>query len=685
MNIAAFACQKKISDGLIIDMKNMLTTYLNNFIYYIHFEKMNKQSTYINQFIYIEVSYAIQHQTITKLLIILSLFIQTNTTIAQNLVKNGSFEDHLDANQVVFGTIRDWSSCGYCLYGKYPSHVKYWENGGRWGPLWDDRYSFKNEVPWEYTQVNHIRPQDRHSMIAMYYSPQAHRYGSATHLTAWLLEPIEVGGLYEVKFWLYIDKPLRFQDPEWARHIGIALLPAHLDLSGIGKTTRHLSSLCIDTVIYNTWYEVKWQIRPLCNNQYLTIGVFASLDWPIKTGYKASIYYIDNVSVKKLLSADSQSDTIYNYCSKYNPADFPTLKVMFEDVHLYFASNDFALSDKNTAVLDSVARYMRSNKTTVFEISGFADSIGNYSENLVLSENRVQSVMGYLSDSCGIELFRLISKPYGEAVPVKGNETEEERRLNRRVDIQESSIELPCVFYRNALEALKEPSYAKALKHLDQWLQSASAEKHIVMLFDPRLAPLHPMEGWTFLVRKIKKNYSKLKYANYAFILDSLLLSDKQTYEGEMVPILNALTCAAKGEAAFPFSLSVPPTDSAFAIRRQHYEIFRQIVEKTGWPKKSDFGQVAASSVVLVLHSGDSLAYTTWLPHLERACKAGESSWKGYAMLYDRCRLVAGKPQYYGTHSKIKENGEIALEPCEGNLEAVNERRVTIGLSVLSE
>lgn len=299
------------------------------------------------------------------ILILLLFIVQPFISATQNLVKNGSFEEHKDTNKIKFGSILDWGGCAYCRSGQYPSQISNWENEGWWAPLWDDRYSVEsNEPKLENTPVNNIRPYDGHTMIAMSYAPNLHRYGLATHLTARLFEPVEVGNLYEVKFWLYIDEPLRFQDPDWANHIGIALLPAHLDLRGIGKTTRHISSLFIDTVIYNKWYEVKWKIRPLCNNQFLTIGVFADPDWPINTGYKRAYFYIDNVSVvKRPWAVSEKNDTTFYYCSKYDPADSLSPKEFFKDKYLYFASNSFELSNRNKILLDSIAQFLRSSRT----------------------------------------------------------------------------------------------------------------------------------------------------------------------------------------------------------------------------------------------------------------------------------------------------------------------------------
>jgi hypothetical protein len=56
-----------------------------------------------------------------------------------------------------------------------------------------------------------------------------------------------------------------------------------------------------------------------------------------------------------------------------------------------------------------------------------------------------------------------------------------------------------------------------------------------------------------------------------------------------------------------------------------------------------------------------------------------------YAMLFDRCQVIVGKPQRYGTHIQILSDGTIHVLPWEGDENTIDEYRAEIGLPLLSE
>ena len=69
------------------------------------------------------------------------------------------------------------------------------------------------------------------------------------------------------------------------------------------------------------------------------------------------------------------------------------------------------------------------------EISGHTDNVGEDATNLILSENRAESVRSYLiSIGCKPEL--LFSKGYGESKPVYPNDTDSNKAKNRRVEFK---------------------------------------------------------------------------------------------------------------------------------------------------------------------------------------------------------------------------------------------------------
>lgn len=78
------------------------------------------------------------------------------------------------------------------------------------------------------------------------------------------------------------------------------------------------------------------------------------------------------------------------------------------------------------------------NKTLV-DVYGYTDSTGNAESNLTLSNQRAQSVAGYLTQT-GVDGRRFRILGFGETRPIADNSTEFGRAANRRVEIQLSPL-----------------------------------------------------------------------------------------------------------------------------------------------------------------------------------------------------------------------------------------------------
>ena len=78
---------------------------------------------------------------------------------------------------------------------------------------------------------------------------------------------------------------------------------------------------------------------------------------------------------------------------------------------------------------------INSQSSTRVEISGHTDNLGTATYNLQLSLKRAQSVASYLI-AHGIASGRLVQKGYGADKPIKPNDTEENRQVNRRIEFR---------------------------------------------------------------------------------------------------------------------------------------------------------------------------------------------------------------------------------------------------------
>jgi OOP family OmpA-OmpF porin len=85
--------------------------------------------------------------------------------------------------------------------------------------------------------------------------------------------------------------------------------------------------------------------------------------------------------------------------------------------------------------LDAVIAIMKENETVKIEIDGHTDNVGKPESNLMLSENRAGAVVKYFA-SKGIAADRLVSKGFGQTVPIDTNATPTGRAKNRRVEMK---------------------------------------------------------------------------------------------------------------------------------------------------------------------------------------------------------------------------------------------------------
>ncbi|MBD2755245.1 OmpA family protein [Spirosoma validum] len=101
--------------------------------------------------------------------------------------------------------------------------------------------------------------------------------------------------------------------------------------------------------------------------------------------------------------------------------------------NLFFESGRYDLADKSRTELDRLSAFLKANPTVKIEISGHTDDKGDTAANLTLSQKRAQSVVTYLTQA-GVEPTRIRAAGYGKTRPVVPNTSDENRRLNRRIE-----------------------------------------------------------------------------------------------------------------------------------------------------------------------------------------------------------------------------------------------------------
>ncbi|MFC2131835.1 OmpA family protein [Bacteroidota bacterium] len=100
---------------------------------------------------------------------------------------------------------------------------------------------------------------------------------------------------------------------------------------------------------------------------------------------------------------------------------------------VYFDTGKLSIKSKSNKAIDKVYKMMKANPAMVIEVRGHTDSQGNDDSNMKLSQDRADAVKQVLIDK-GIEKDRILSRGFGETMPVAVNTSAAGRAKNRRTE-----------------------------------------------------------------------------------------------------------------------------------------------------------------------------------------------------------------------------------------------------------
>ncbi len=101
--------------------------------------------------------------------------------------------------------------------------------------------------------------------------------------------------------------------------------------------------------------------------------------------------------------------------------------------NIYFEMSKSDLLSASFAELDKLVSMMQDNPNMTIRLEGHTDIIGDHDKNLQLSRDRVIACQRYLAQK-GIDLERVQATGYGDTRPILTKGTDEERKVNRRVE-----------------------------------------------------------------------------------------------------------------------------------------------------------------------------------------------------------------------------------------------------------
>ena len=103
--------------------------------------------------------------------------------------------------------------------------------------------------------------------------------------------------------------------------------------------------------------------------------------------------------------------------------------------NIFFETAKYDLKPESKVELNKLVSFLNLNKSLRIELSGHTDNVGDKKMNQTLSQNRANSVYGYLILN-GIDSKRLTYKGYGDTKPKVKNDSDENRAMNRRTEFK---------------------------------------------------------------------------------------------------------------------------------------------------------------------------------------------------------------------------------------------------------
>lgn len=103
--------------------------------------------------------------------------------------------------------------------------------------------------------------------------------------------------------------------------------------------------------------------------------------------------------------------------------------------HLIFEQGRAVINSRSFQELDELVAMMKDSPRLEIQLEGHTDNVGNQDANLKLSQSRVDAVKKYIT-SRGISKKRVQTKAFGGSQPIAGENTEEARAKNRRVEMR---------------------------------------------------------------------------------------------------------------------------------------------------------------------------------------------------------------------------------------------------------
>ncbi len=193
------------------------------------------------------------------------------------------------------------------------------------------------------------------------------------------------------------------------------------------------------------WNRATMLYKANGNEKHLTIGYFddaytSKLSKKKILKYNYAYYYIDDISLTLIddsTKCDCKTKTISSIDSLQTVSNvqiLDTAKLSYTIIeNLVFESDKSEILSVSYTSLDEILVLLNKQANISIQLLGHTDNVGKEEDNLILSEERAKAVANYLIAK-GIDPKRIDAKGYGSTKPLFPNDSEENREKNRRVE-----------------------------------------------------------------------------------------------------------------------------------------------------------------------------------------------------------------------------------------------------------
>lgn len=321
----------------------------------------------------------------------------------KNLVPNGGFEAHKNKRNVAISNAAPWRSIATVDYYLTPLNLD--------------------------TSMYH-GPHSGVASVGLRFQLKYKEY-----LYVKLLEPLKAGKVYHYETFYR----LLSISTMGLSNFGVFFSKKPFVLNDKIDSTNSLHMYNSKGLINNyNWIKLEGDYTAKGGERYITLGNFVKNTKrdmyrlnrkKLFSTFHEAYYFVDDVSLvdpSDTVKAVLVKATVVK--SELKTGDVVQLKSIFFET----AKSD--LMDDSYPELDKLVDILEKNPKMEIRINGHTDSQGNAESNQKLSEARAKAVFDYLIEK-GIS-NEIEFKGFGSTLPIEGNDTDEGRKKNRRVEFE---------------------------------------------------------------------------------------------------------------------------------------------------------------------------------------------------------------------------------------------------------